>query len=335
MNMKNIIYLLSFIIVSFLGCSGTTVKNSDKEIDTQDREAILRFDKDIYDYLMKPDSAKQTALRQKYPILLLAYGSIAMDNNNPQTYFSTLREYFSNSSLKQVYKDELNIFSDLSSYETDIAGINSRVMKEFPGKSLPQLSMHVSGFRENVIVLRDLISVSADKYLGSDYAGYRDYFQPYERQQMQPAYLVRDYVKAWLLSDNLIKETTGIPNLLTEMVEAGKVLYALSVLMPDRSVDDIIGYTSVETGWCKANEKKIWQTIVKQNHLFSTDNMVLTRYINDAPNTVPLGAESPGRVGCWVGWQLMNHYVKKTGASLEQLLEADAQTILRNSKYNP
>lgn len=334
MNIRNIVYLLSFVLVSFVGCSSTAA-NNDNRAPRQEGISILRFDKELYDYLSQPDTAKESALKQKYPILLIAYGRITMNENDSQNYFSSLRQYFSVPALMQLYRNELSTFSDLSSYEAQLDKADLLVKENLPGKKLPRFSMHVSGYRENVIILHDLISISADKYLGSEYSGYRAYFKPYERQQMQPNYLVRDYIKAWILSDNLIKESPENANLLTDMVNEGKVLYALSKLLPDMKAEDIIGYTTEQNEWCKKNEKKIWQTIVKENHLFSTDHMIITKYINDAPNTAPLGAESPGRVGAWTGWQMINQYVKKTGATLDDVLRADEQLILKQSKYNP
>lgn len=329
--MKNILYALTFIIISFVACSGTTVK---KEGDTQNAITIVRFDKDIYDYLQQPDATKETTLKEKYPVLLPAFGRIAMDNSDPETFFTSLREYFSHSMLQKIYQDALATFSDVSPYEKELSSANVLIIEKFAGKMLPELAMHVSGFRENVIILNNLISISTDKYLGNNYAAYINYFQPFERQQMQPKYLVRDYIKAWLMSD-IIKPETEEQSLLSAMVYEGKILYALSQLLPDRSTDDIIGYTSQQSSWCANNEKDIWQKIVKQNYLFSTDHMVITRLISDGPATTLLSPEAPGRAGAWVGWQMVSKYAQKKNTSLDDILKTDAQAILKEGKYNP
>ncbi len=73
------------------------------------------------------------------------------------------------------------------------------------------------------------------------------------------------------------------------MIDEGKLLYALMQLLPEKDEDYIIGYTAAQSAWCKSNEKNIWQSIVKQNHLYDTDHMLITRYVNDAPNTAPIG----------------------------------------------
>ncbi len=329
--MRNIVYALAFIIISFIGCSGTTVK---KDHNQEKTIYIKRFDKDIYDYLKQPEVSKETILKEKYPVLLPAFGRIAMDNTDQSTFFISLREYFSHTMLNKIYQDALTTFSDVSGYEKELSSANTLVSEHFLGKSLPELAMHVSGFRENVIILNNLISISIDKYLGDDYQGYLDFFQPFERQQMQSKYIVRDYIKAWLMSD-IIKDDTNEQSLLSSMIYEGKVLYALSQLLPDRSANDIIGYTPQQLAWCTSNEKNIWQKLVKENYLFSTDHMVITRLINDAPYTSLIAQESPGRIGAWAGWQIVNKYAQKKNASLEEIIATDAQTILKEAKYNP
>ena len=126
-----------------------------------------------------------------------------------------------------------------------------------------------------------------------------------------------------------------MPTLLSAMINEGKILYALSVLLPQKDRDDLIGYTTTQSAWCKENEKEIWKSIVKQNYLFSTDNMVITRFINDAAYTAPISQLAPGRVGCWIGWQIVEKYAKRKGVSLQEAVNTDAQVILKESKYNP
>lgn len=330
--MKSISCLIFFILMPLIGCSGTTNhKSSDT---TQYQVSIMRFDKDFYNYLQQPSKQLEDSLTIKYATLLPAFVSIT-DNGGDSIYFtSSLREYFSHPVLKKIYQDALLTFADVSPYEAQLTQANQLIGENFQGKQLPALSMHVSGFKENVIVFDNLISISTDKYLGSEYPAYQEFFQGYQRQQMQPDFVVRDYLKAWLMSD-LIKTTIDQPTLLSAMVQEGKILYALSVLLPNDEAKNLIGYTTEQMNWVKENEKDIWKTIVKKSNLFTTDHMLITRYINDAPYTMPISQQSPGRVGCWIGWQIVDQYAKKSGATLQDILKLDAQTILKEAKYNP
>ena len=48
-----------------------------------------------------------------------------------------------------------------------------------------------------------------------------------------------------------------------------------------------------------------------------------------------LDAESPGRVGQWLGWQIVRSYMENNDTSLKEMLALDAKTIFDKSKYKP
>ena len=72
--------------------------------------------------------------------------------------------------------------------------------------------------------------------------------------------------------------------------------------------------------------------------LYSTDSKLANRFINPAPFSkfyLEIDNESPGRVGAWIGWQIVRSYMKNNEVSLKQLLVMDATEIFNNSKYKP
>ncbi|WP_165041124.1 hypothetical protein [Dysgonomonas sp. ZJ709] len=330
--MKKISYLL-IILFSFIGCSSTVKKDNEQ----QDKVSIMRFDRDLNDYIQNPATEKESALKSKYPALLPALGQITINQlaANDPAFFPDLREYFSHAALQKIYKDALKTFDNTTSYEEELTKANALIAENLSGASLPQLAMHVSGFKENVIILNNMISISTDKYLGSNYPAYQEFFAPYQRQQMTPKMVVRDYLKAWIMSDIIKSDNDDQETLLSAMVEEGKILYILSVLLPDYNANDLIGYTADQTKWCVENEKSVWQTMIKQSNIYTSDHMIITRYVNDAPYTSTLSLQSPGRVGAWVGWQIVFQYAKKTNASIQDIITLDPQEILKESKYNP
>ena len=58
--------------------------------------------------------------------------------------------------------------------------------------------------------------------------------------------------------------------------------------------------------------------------------------MDDAPYTATISTDSPGRLGAWIGWQIVKAYAENTGASFDEIItEVNMQTILKQSKYNP
>lgn len=331
--MRYITYLSVFIIVLFTACTHSAKIGNENTLHT-DKISVLRLDKDIYNYLQMPNKEQEAFLMEKYPTLLPAFGSSAIGKKNPETFFGEMKKYFSHPMLKQIYADALSTFDDVSTYEKQLDSSKDIAKQHFPNNNLPRFAMHVSGFKENVIVLDSLISISIDKYLGSDYPAYKDFFREYQRQQMQPVFITRDYLKAWLMSD-IIGISEEEETLATAIIKEGKILYALSVLCPDMQENEIIGYTDFQYTWCTQHEKNIWKKIIEQNHLLSTDHLLIGQYINDDLYTNPVSLDSPGRVGRWIGWQIVKLYAKKHKARLHDVVATDSQIILKNSKYNP
>lgn len=338
-------YAISFIFIfitlsSFNSCAGNTEKPYNKTyVQDQSILKIQRFDKDFHSYLANPTEEQYTILRTKYPNFLKAFGVVTVnlqdeELDNPVLFKQLMEPYFSNAALSKIYADALTLFSDLSTYELELTKANDLIKTYFIGKELPGLSIHVSGFKANTIVLDSIISVSTDKYLGKDYSGYKTFFESYQTIQMQPKYIVRDFLKAWLMSE--FRETNQRKNLLSEVIYQGKILYALNELLPEWDESDILGYTEQQQEWCEEHAKDIWKMTIDHNYLFNSDSQVIQKYMEDAPYTAIISAESPGRVGLWLGLQIIKNYAKNTGHDLQSiLLENNNQLLLKSAKYNP
>jgi len=98
-----------------------------------------------------------------------------------------------------------------------------------------------------------------------------------------------------------------------------------------------MGYTRFQWEWSRKYESKIWNSIVGQKDLYSTDITLLNKYLNDAPFTATISQESPGRLGTWVGWQIISQYMKNNPEiTIVQLMEMNNyQQILTKSEYQP
>ncbi|HLN96658.1 MAG TPA: hypothetical protein VK183_13575, partial [Flavobacterium sp.] len=71
----------------------------------------------------------------------------------------------------------------------------------------------------------------------------------------------------------------------------------------------------------------------------STDGRLGNRFINPAPFSkfyLEVDNETPGRIGTWVGWQIVRAYMEQNEeVSLTQLLAMDANEIFTGSRYKP
>jgi hypothetical protein len=99
----------------------------------------------------------------------------------------------------------------------------------------------------------------------------------------------------------------------------------------------IFGYADSTLTWLNRNERNVWQFFIEKKLLYETDPLIFSKYINDAPSTSGMPPEAPGNVACWVGYKIVEEYMKsKSSVTLEQLMNnTDAQKILEDSGYKP
>jgi uncharacterized protein YjaZ len=50
---------------------------------------------------------------------------------------------------------------------------------------------------------------------------------------------------------------------------------------------------------------------------------------------IDIDKESPGRIGVWLGWQIVRSYMNNNEVTLQQLLQTNAEEIFNKSKYKP
>jgi uncharacterized protein YjaZ len=122
------------------------------------------------------------------------------------------------------------------------------------------------------------------------------------------------------------------------MIYYGKELYLKDLLLPEYTDADKMGYTPTQINWCEENESYMWRYFIEKEMLYSDDQKLKNRFINPAPFSkfyLEIDTESPGRVGAWIGWQIVRSYMNNNEVSLPQLLETNAKEIFEKSKYKP
>jgi uncharacterized protein YjaZ len=122
------------------------------------------------------------------------------------------------------------------------------------------------------------------------------------------------------------------------MLYAGKEMYLKDILLPE-AIDDVkMGYKPEQIKFCQENESYMWRFFIDNQMLYDTDQKLVPRFINPAPFSkfyLEIDNDTPGRVGAWLGWQIVRSYMENNKTSLQDMLKMDAKTIFENSKYKP
>ncbi len=336
MQMSNkCIFWLLIIFLSVTSCHKND-RYGIKSAQKRDVE-IHRFDKAVIGIDTAKIEAEVRDLYKNDPDFMSIYISQIIGENTSDTakVKSLLLNFLKDTSFVAVNKKVLDVFGDVSSIEKKVSVAFAGINHIFPQIELPEIYFFVSGFNSAFIQTDKIIGIGTDLYLGSDYPEYSEITYKYLTQNMRPESVPIDIVSALLYKS--FPMNTKDERLLDHLIYHGKILYMLSVLLPEEKPEYIIGYSKENLEWCSKFEKEIWSAMIEQKHLFSTDMILINKYINDAPFTATISQESPGRLATWIGWQIVESYMntnKEIG--LSQLMdESNAQKILENSGYQP
>lgn len=317
--MKKFTILLFFVTI-FVACEKKD--KVQKKIDQIPLKLkVERFDKLFYE----TNPEELSVLKEKYPYFF-------PEGNDDVVWTDKMKDPL----LKELHAEVQKQFGDFSAETNDLEELFRRIKFYFPQTNVPKVITLISEVdtQAKVIYADSLLLVSLDTYLGKDHRFYVD-FPNYQKINFEKAQLLPDVVSDF--SMRVIPPPTD-RTLLSQMIYFGKELYLKDLLLPKLSDDVKIAYTPEQIEWCKDNEGYVWRYFVDEKLLYDSDSKLPGRFINPAPFSkfgLEIDNESPGRIGMWVGWQIVRAYMQNNDVSLQQLLQADAKEIFDNSKYKP
>jgi hypothetical protein len=99
-----------------------------------------------------------------------------------------------------------------------------------------------------------------------------------------------------------------------------------------------LGFTKQKYDWSITNEEQVWKYFIENNLLYSTETKLNKRFLEAAPFSKFYLSEdknSPGRIGQWIGLQIIRSFMDNNDVSLSDLLIKNEEEIFKNSKYKP
>jgi gliding motility-associated lipoprotein GldB len=331
--MKKLLILLFSIGMLLLSCQPKKDnKNAESDgVDKKHQIEIRRYEKAIFN--LNPNDLRTglSQLNEQYRFFL---------GNDWQDTMNLLRMYnfISDQNIRELYNLVIRKYPDTTQLQNDLQQAFNRIEVLYPERKMPIVFTYVSGLDVDmpVIYADSVLAISLDLYLGKDVVAYLKAGIPeYKINRFTYDYLMPACMHA--VADSLVRKSESDQSLLAQMITAGKVLYFLDVILPDAKDEYKIGYTAEKLKWCSENEGNIWAFLIANQLLYSSDPQVSGKLMVDAPFTSGFVAESPGRLGEWVGWQIVRAYMSENSSvTLRDLMNnEDAQSILKGSKYKP
>ena len=249
-----------------------------------------------------------------------------------------LVNYIDDTLLRNVNDDCQHVFPDLSGLEIAFTQALRYYKYYYPKLELSGIYTYISGFdyEHPVQLMDDNILIAIDMYLGKDYFRYKKLGLPaYMLHRFNQYYIVRDCMME-LAKKELEYRQVG-STLLDMMVNEGKIIYFSNAMIPSISDSILMNYSGSQMDWAINAEGTVWAFLLENEMLYARDNQAIQKFILESPFTSFFGAESPPRLGWYVGWKIVSAYMQNNpDVELPQLMqEYDAQNILKLSGYKP
>lgn len=304
---------------------------------------MQRFDNDFFAVDTSQIDRSLQQLHNKYPDFLrdFIFNILALPPQ-PDSSKAVAQQLISFISSYKPLKDSADkMYANPSDLTEQVKKGLQFVKYYFPSYKLPGKLITFIGPINSYgnILTTDALAVGLQLYMGSNYSLY----QSDAGQELYPAYISRRFQKEYIpvnclktIVNDLFPDNEAGRPLIEQMVQAGKRLYLLDQFMPEAEDTLKTGYTKDQLDGCYKNEETIWSYFVQNELVYVSDPSVVKDYMNDAPTTQAFGAESPGFIGQFVGWQIVKKWMgKNEKVTLQQLIEMDPKTIFEQAKYKP
>jgi len=249
-----------------------------------------------------------------------------------------LANYIDDTLLRNVNNDCQNVFPNLEGLEADLNQAFRYHTYYYPKFEAADVYTYISGFdyEHPVQLMEQNVLISIDMYLGKEYYRYKKLGLPaYMLNRFDQHYIVKDCMKE-LAKQNINYRKIG-PALLDMMVNEGKMIYYTNAMIPSISDSILMNYTAAQMEWAINAEGSVWAFLLENEMLYAKENQPIQKFILESPFTSYFGAESPPRLGWFMGWKIVSSYMQKNqDVELYELMnEYDAQKILQQSGYKP
>jgi gliding motility-associated lipoprotein GldB len=240
-----------------------------------------------------------------------------------------------NPQWRELYTEVEKKYSNFDGEMQKIEELFKHIKYYFPETKIPKVYTVISemDYQNKVIYANNMLIISLELYLGKDHKFYE--FPEYLKQNFEQNQILPDIASSFA-AGKIMPPTDAA--FLSQMVYAGKELYLKDLLLPDYTDADKIGYKPQQIAWCQENEGYMWRYFIEKKLLYDTDQKLIPRFISPAPFSkfyLEIDNESPGKVGSWLGWQIVRAFMDNNDVSLQQMLKMDAKELFEKSKYKP
>ncbi len=232
-------------------------------------------------------------------------------------------------------RSEVEEAFDFELLEAELAQAFGQVQQHFPSFVPPRVTVLISGLQQDVYFSTEEIILGLDYFLGPT--------SPYPPMRM-PLYLLRRYTPRHVVPTTIMaiskrynRTDLSERRLIDDMIFWGKTYFFLENVLPCVADSTLIGYPPRQYEEVLENRAYIWDHFVQNALLYQSDPTTNGRYISERNSVLEIGKSCPGRIGHFIGWEIVRAYAERHPAlGLADIMrEQNAQKIFTLSGYAP
>lgn len=309
------IILYAAVVAMTVTCSC----NREKSLTSAD-SGIVRLDRELASYPSLPSDGRQKFIDENRPLI-----SMATATPDSLVTDSLVSAYIAGRGFTFFESAIESRFTSGDSIDRVLESLHRSLTEMLPELQWGAIVGGVSTYNQSVIMNDSIMYIGLNHYLGSDYEAY-DYFEPYQRATKTAAHLPYDVAEAMIARQYPFRPTESSTTL-SRMLHEGAIMWVMMKAMPDPSLAEAMGWSEEQLDWTERNESALWNSIISRGLLFSTDPLVADKLTMRAPSTPSLHPDAPGRIGRYIGYRIIDTYIKKHP-------RFDARTLLSDEFYN-
>lgn len=291
----------------------------------------------LHKRLLNVKSAEELkSIIDKEPIIM-EYFFQRRNYPNDSIMVSELYRKFSHPSIKELEEEIDRVFGDLSVLSSDLESAFKHLKHYYPEARIPKVKTVATGLSHDMYISDSLVVIGLDYYLGEGAK-----FRPvnmfnYILRRYAPEYIAPSIMLLYGITPRYNKTDISDKTVLADMIAYGKSFYFAKRMMPCTPDSILIWYTAEEMQGVRENRETVWAHFVENQILYDTDHEVKRKYIEDRPKTYDIGNKAPGRIGTWLGWEIVNAYIDRNpNVTLKDMMEITSpQKVFNDSKYRP
>ncbi len=255
---------------------------------------------------------------------------------NDSVFIKEIHARLTNPYMDTLLAETRRIFGDQSELKKEFENAFRNLKSFYPDVKIPVIRTVISGLDADIFMSDSLIIVGLDYYLGAE-GKYRPKMYDYLLRKYDPEDIVPSVMLVYGIDERFNKTSLKDKTVLADMVAYGKSFYFAKRMLPCIPDSVLISYTDEEIRGSRKNQDLIWARFIESEVLYSTSHLVKKDYLGERPATIQVGEKCPGRIGQWVGWQIVEKYMDQhPNITLQQLMATEnAQMLFQESRYKP